>query len=213
MHLPARFDWGRAAALLALAVLLVVPSLSAQELKPIQLPQPQKTGGMPLMQALAQRQTTRAFRDQPLPMQTLSNLLWAAFGVNRPRTAKPGLGRTAPSAMNKQEVQLYVALAQGLYLYEAEASRLHPILAGDVRAKIGSGGPHAAVTIAYVADAKLDYAQVDTGFIGQNVYLFAASEGLNAWFYAFHGPEQYAALKLPKGMKALYGQSVGYPAK
>jgi nitroreductase len=200
----------RSAALLALAALLVVPALS-QELKPIPLPQPQVTGGMPLMQALAQRQTTRAFADQPLPLQTLSNLLWAAFGVNRP--AKAGLGRTAPSAMNKQEVQLYVALAQGLFVYEAEANRLRPVRSEDVRAKLGSGGPHAAVTIAYVADAKLDYAQVDTGFIGQNVYLFAASEGLNAWFYAFHGPEQSAVLKLPAGMKALYGQSVGFPPK
>jgi len=206
-----RFAWGRAAALLALATLLVVPALS-QELKLIQLPQPQRTGGMPLMQALANRQTTRAFADRPLPLQTLSNLLWAAFGVNRP--AKTGLGRTAPSAMNKQEVQLYVSLAQGLYVYEAEPNRLRPVLGGDVRAQIGGpAAAHAAVTIAYVADAKLDYAQVDTGFIGQNVYLFAASEGLNAWLYAFHGPEQTAALKLPAGMKALYGQSVGYPPK
>lgn len=211
MNLSVRSAWGRAAALLALAALLVVPALS-QELKPLQLPQPQMSGGMPLMQALAQRQTTRAFRDQPLPMQTLSNLLWAAFGVNRP--AKPGLGRTAPSAMNKQEVQLYVALAQGLFVYEAEGNRLRPVVSDDVRAKIGGhAAAHAAVTIAYVADAKLDYAQVDTGFIGQNVYLFAASEGLNAWLYAFHGPEQTAALKLPEGMKALYGQSVGYPPK
>lgn len=215
MQLPARLPLARSAALLALAASLwSVSALSAQELKPIALPQPQTTAGMPLMQALARRQTTRAFREQPLPMQTLSNLLWAAFGVNRPATVKPGLGRTAPSAMNKQEVDLYVVLAQGVYVYEAEADRLRPVAAGDVRGKIGTGAAaHAAVTLVYVADAKLDYAQVDTGFIGQNVYLFAASEGLNAWLYAFHGPEQTAALKLPEGMKALYGQSVGYPPK
>jgi nitroreductase len=212
MRLSVRPAITRSVALLGLAALLAAPAL-CQDLKPIQLPQPQVTGGMPLMQALAKRQTTRAFADKPLPLQTLSNLLWAAFGVNRPRDVKTGLGRTAPSAMNKQEVQLYVALAQGVFVYEAEANRLRPVVAGDVRAKIGSGGPHAAVTLAYVADAKLDYAQVDTGFIGQNVYLFAASEGLNAWLYAFHGPEQTAVLKLPEGMKALYGQSVGYPPK
>jgi nitroreductase len=217
MHIPVRFavSFRRPAALLALVVLLgAMPTLFAQELKPIQLPKPQITGGMPLMQALAQRQTTRAFQDKPLPLQTLSNLLWAAFGVNRPREVKAGLGRTAPSAMNKQEVELDVVLADGVYVYEAEANRLRPVLAGDVRAKISpAAAAHAAVTIAYVADAKLDYAQVDTGFIGQNVYLFAASEGLNAWFYAFHSQDVAAILKLPEGRKPLYGQSVGYPPK
>lgn len=192
-----------------IAVLVAVPAICQQA--PIQLPQPRMTGGMPLMEALAQRQTTRAFADKPLPMQTLSNLLWAAFGVNRPRETKPGLGRTAPSAMNKQEVQLYVVLAEGAYVYEAEQHQLRPVVAGDVRAKVAQGaGAHAAVTIIYVADSSLDYAQVDTGFIGQNVYLFAASEGLNAWIYALHGADVTGALKLPEGMKGLYGQSVGY---
>jgi hypothetical protein len=213
------FTFRRLAALLGLASLLwTVPALGAQELKPIQLPKPQVTGGMPLMQALAQRQTTRAFVDKPLPMQTLSNLLWAAFGVNRPRNVKPGLGRTAPSAMNKQEIELYVVLAQGVYVYEAETNLLRPVAAGDLRAKMGAPpAGQAAVTLVYVADAKLNYAQVDTGFIGQNVYLFAASEGLNAWFYALHGQQDAAAvgaaLKLPEGKSPLYGQSVGYPPK
>jgi nitroreductase len=183
-------------------------------LEPIQLPKPQITAGLPLMQALAQRKTTRAFLDKPLPLQTLSNLLWAAFGVNRPRDVKPGLGRTAPSAMNSQDIELDVVLPGGVYVYEAEANRLRPVQAGDVRAKISpDAAAHAAVTIVYVAAAKDDWAQVDTGFIGQNVYLFAASEGLNAWFYAFHGPEQSAALKLPAEKRALYAQSVGYPPK
>jgi nitroreductase len=205
--------------LFALAVLLsTVPALGAQDLKPIQLPKPQITAGVPLMQALAQRQTTRAFLDKPLPLQTLSNLLWAAFGVNRPREVKPGLGRTAPSAMNKQEVELYVVLAQGVYVYEAEANLLRPVVAGDMRAKMGAPpAGQAAVTLVYVADSKLNYAQVDVGFIGQNVYLFAASEGLNAWFYALHGKQDAtavaAALKLPAEKRPLYAQSVGYPPK
>lgn len=183
-------------------------------LKPIQLPKPQITAGLPLMQTLAQRKTTRAFLDKPLPLQTLSNLLWAAFGVNRPRDVKPGLGRTAPSAMNSQDIELDVVLADGVYIYEAEANRLHPVLAGDVRAKISpDAATHAAVTIVYAADAKDNFAQVDTGFIGQNVYLFAASEGLNAWFYTFHGPDVATILKLPAEKRALYAQSVGYPPK
>jgi nitroreductase len=169
---------------------------------------------MPLMQALAQRKTTRAFEDKPLPLQTLSNLLWAAFGVNRPRAVKPGLGRTAPSAMNSQDIELDVVLAGGVYVYEAEANRLRPVLAGDLRGKISPGpAAHAAVTLVYVAAAKDDYAQVDTGFIGQNVYLFAASEGLNAWFYTIHGQDVAATLHLSEKKHALYAQSVGYPPK
>ncbi len=196
--------------LIALIFIIVAASALCQQ-APIQLPTPQMSGGMPLMQALAQRQTSRAFADKPLPMQTLSNLLWAAFGVNRSRDVKAELGRTAPSAMNKQEIALYVVLADGAYVYEAEQNKLRPVVAGDVRAKVAQGaGAHAAVTIIYVADAKLDYAQVDAGFIGQNVYLFAASEGVNAWFYALHGADVVSALKLPEGQKALYGQSVGY---
>lgn len=199
-----------------LALLVAAPAMQAQELKPIQLPTPQTTGGKPLMQALAARHTTRAFREAPLSQQQLSNLLWAAFGVNRPRSVKEGLGRTAPSAMNRQEVQLYVILAQGAYLYDAEANQLKPVVAGDLRAKVGSeAAAHAAATIIYAADAKLDFAQVDTGFIGQNVYLFAASEGMNAWFYALHGAQDpaaiSAALKLPASLRPLYGQSVGFP--
>ena len=219
MHIPTLFASSRPGALLALMALLwAAPALRAQDLKPIQLPKPEITSGMPLMQALARRQTTRAFLDKPLPMQTLSNLLWAAFGVNRPRDLKPGLGRTAPSAMNKQEVELDVVLGQGVYVYEAEANLLRPVAAGDLRARMGAPpAGQAAVTLVYVADAKLDFAQVDTGFIGQNVYLFAASEGLNAWFYALHGQQDAtevgAALKLAAGRKALYAQSVGYPPK
>ena len=178
---------------------------------PIQLPKPEIKGWMPLMQALSLRQTSRDFAARPMPMQMLSNLLWAGFGVNRPRNVKSGLGRTAPSAMNKQEVQLYVVLADAAYLYEAEQNQLRPVVTGDLRAKVAQGaGAHAAVTIIYAADAKFETAQVDTGFIGQNVYLFAASEGLNAWFYALHGADVAGALKLPEGQKALYGQSVGY---
>lgn len=189
-----------------------MPVLAA-ELKPIQLPKPEITAGMPLMQALAQRRTTRTFQDKPLPPQALSNLLWAAFGVNRPRSVKAGLGRTAPSAMNKQDIELDVVLASGVYVYDAEANLLRPVMGGDLRGKVKSEAAHAAVTIVYVADAKDEFAQVDTGFIGQNVYLFAASEGLNAWFYTIRGQDVAAALNLPKERIPLYAQSTGYPAQ
>ena len=189
----------------------------AAELQPIQLPKPAITGGMPLMQALSARKTTRAFLDKPLPLQTLSDLLWAAFGVNRSREVMPGLGRamlgrTAPSARNTQDVQLDVVLADGVYLYDAEQNLLRPVVAGDLRGAISPApAAHAAVTIVYVAPAKDDYAQVDCGFIAQNVYLFASSDGLNAWFYTVHAQDVAAKLGLGADHVVLYAQSVGYP--
>ena len=215
MRIPASFRAGQPAAVAALlAMLCAAPAILAQELKPIQLPKPQITAGMPLMQALARRQTPRAFLDKPLPLQTLSNLLWAAFGVNRPREMKAGMGRTAPSAMNKQEIQLEVVLAEGVYVYEAEANVLRPLFAGDIRGKISpSAAAHAAVTLVYVAGAKDDFAQVDTGFIGQNVYLFCASEGLGT---VFRGAVDYAklakTLNLPDHQFVTFAQTVGYAA-
>jgi nitroreductase len=194
-----------------LAALLVAPTF-AQPLQPITLPKPQITGGMPLMQALTQRHTTRVFADRDLSLQTLSNLLWAAFGVNRPREVMRSMGRTAPSAMNSQDIELDVILPTGVYVYDAEQNLLHPILAGDLRASmLTEAEARAHVTILYVANAKDTFAQVDTGFIGQNVYLFAASEGLNAWFYTVKADRVTAALKLPDTRLPLYAQSVGYP--
>jgi nitroreductase len=203
-----------------MAALLAIPAVAQQTLpaatpKPdtrIQLPAPQTTGGMPLMQALAQRHTTRVFGDKKVSMQTLSNLLWAAFGVNRSRDVTPGLGRTAPSAMNSQDIELDVILPGGVYVYEAEQNQLRQILTGDVRAAVlTEAEAKAPVTILYVADAKDAFAQVDTGFIGQDVYLFAASEGLNAWFYTVKPGRVTAALKMPRSKVPLYAQSVGYP--
>jgi hypothetical protein len=184
----------------------------AADLQPMQLPAPQTTGGMPLMQALAQRKTTRAFLDKPLPPQMLSSLLWAAFGVNRPRDVMSGLGRTAPSARNTQDITLDVVLADGVYVYDAEQNRLRPVVSGDLRGAISPApAAHAAVTIIYVAPAKDNFAQVDCGFIAQNVYLFAASESLNAWFYTVHAQEVAAKLGLGADRAVLYAQSVGYP--
>ena len=187
------------------------PILGA-ELQPIQLPAPQITGGMPLMQALSARKTERAFLDKQLPPQTLSNLLWAAFGVNRPAEVKPGLGRTAPSARNTQDITLDVVLADGVYVYEAEENRLRPVVTGDLRSAITPApAAHGAVTIIYVAPTKDGFAQVDCGFIGQNVYLFAASQGLNAWFYASRPTDINSRLGIGSDKAVLYLQTVGYP--
>ena len=240
---------------LAIIALLSAPLASlAQDLKPIDLPKPQTTGGMPLMDALSARKTTREFGADKLPLQTLSNLLWAAFGVNRAemagRTPKPG--RTAPSAMNLQDIDLYVAFPDGVYLYEPVPHRLAPVIAKDVRALTNrnAAAGTAALCFIYVEDlgkrtappAKPPAAEtppsgtpppagappaakpqasappstsgeVDTGFIGQNVYLFCASAGLNAWFYGTNRDELAKALNLRPTQRVLYGQAVGLPKK
>lgn len=178
----------------------------------LELPAPQTAGGVPLMQALNNRRTTRAFADKPLSSQQLSNLLWAGFGVNRQHGPSSKPGRTAPSARNAQEVELYVLLAGGTFVYDAVNNQLRLVSASDQRSNVGTGAAaHAAVTIVFVAPASASYAQVDTGFIGQNIYLYAASEGLNAWFYALHNQDVAKALNLGPDKTPLYGESVGFP--
>jgi SagB-type dehydrogenase family enzyme len=202
-------------------VILLLPALAvAGELKPIELPPPQTTGGMPLMQALKARHSTREFSPRQLPLQVLSNLLWAAFGVNRPESGK----RTAPSAMNWQETDIYLATADGLYLYDAKGNKLDPVLGEDVRAAAGTQAfvAQAPVDLIYVSDlAKVSHANAedtilytaaDTGLIAQNVYLFCASEGLNV---VVRGSIDRAALakvmKLRPDQKITLSQTVGYP--
>lgn len=219
----ARFALPLVLALLTASGFLAAPaSTPAQTAAPAQqtivLPAPQTSGGMPLMQALGNRKTTRAFADRPLSPQQLSDLLWAGFGVNRKtmgadRSGHPVPGRTAPSGRNSQDIEIYVVLAQGAYRYDAVENQLQPVAAGDLRSKIGTGAAaHAATTLVFVAPAKDDpFGEVDTGFIGQNIYLYAASEGLNAWFYALHNQDVAGALHLGPDKMPLYGQSVGFP--
>jgi hypothetical protein len=132
-------------------VLLVCPSVtSAQELKRIKLSNPRLESGRPLMQVLKERSSSRAFSTEKVPLQVLSDLLWAAFGINRSDSEK----RTAPSARNWQEIDIYVATADGLYLYKAKTHTLEPILAGDIRAITGRQGfvRDVPVNLIYVAD-------------------------------------------------------------
>ena len=155
----------------------------AQEIQPIKLLPPQTEGGKPLMQALKSRMTQRDFSPQELPLQVLSDLLWAANGINRPESNH----HTAPTAMNMQEIDIYVAKSDGLYLFDAQANILKPVLAADIRALTGMQPfvKTAPVSLIYVADFSRMrgkdadfYAATDTGFISQNVYLYCASFGL-----------------------------------
>jgi len=186
----------------------------------IQLPNPQKEGGKPLMSVLNERMSARTFTSDKLPMQTLSNLLWAAFGINRPDGR-----RTAPSAKNWQETDIYVATADGVYLYDAKKNVLDTIATGDIRAITGEQ-PYvkdAPVVLIYVADySKVDAGSLDkqllvgadTGLISENVYLFCASEGLATVVRALIDRDALAKeLKLRPDQKIILDQCVGYPKK
>jgi len=206
-------------------------------LQPIALPDPRLDGGLPLAEAFRRRRTVREFSDEPLPLQVLGDLLWTACGVNRPDGPFGGVGRTAASASNSQEVEVYVVMRDGAYLYDPAMHRLLPVAAGDHRrialgARQASGGSNAPVRLVYVADldrlehtagfdepglhdpeVQKSYYYVDTGLIAGNVYLFAASRGLGAWFHNCDRAALAAALGLSKSQRPLFGQTVGYPAR
>ena len=204
-------------------------------MEPIILPEPVRKGGKTVLEALQLRHTNRNIGSRALPLQVLSNLLWAAFGVNREKTAFNKPGRTAPSASNSQEIDLYVALKGGLYLYEAIPHQLTPISTGDFRmlscsrraANLTSNTP---VNIFYVADlsrydlgpnqpdrrigepeVQKSYYYTDTGFIAQNINLFAASEGLATWFHNCDKVRVNAEFNLRPTQRILFAQTVGYP--
>ncbi|MCJ7547335.1 MAG: SagB/ThcOx family dehydrogenase [Deltaproteobacteria bacterium] len=211
------------AMLTALIFVLICPALVlAQDLNPIKLSAPQTNGGRPLMQVLKERKSSREFSSKELPLQVLSNMLWAACGVNRTDSGK----RTAPSAVNWQEVDVYVATAHGLYLYNAKTHTLQSVLAEDIRALTGrqSYVQEAPVNLIYVADLtrmanvtfdeKVFYSAADTGFIGQNVYLYCASEGLATVVRGLiDRPALEKAMKLRPEQRVTLAQSVGYPKK
>jgi len=204
----------------------------AGELQPIELLKPQKDGGKSVLAALQERKTTRNIKADKLEPQMLSNLLWAAFGVNREKASFGKAGRTAASASNSQEIDLYVALAEGVYLYESGGHRLMPVAAGDFRARAGrrSAGT-APVNIFYVVDltrydtsrrqpdrrigepeVQKSYYYTATGLIAGNVYLFAASQGLAAWFHNCNKETTAKEFKLRPEQRVLFAQTVGYPA-
>jgi nitroreductase len=202
---------------------------------PIILPEPMKRGEKTLLEALSLRQTNRNISPREIPPQVLSNLLWAAFGVNREKASFHKPGRTAPSASNSQEIDLYVALKSGLYVYEAIPHQLTPIAAGDFGMLSGHGRAskltqHTPVNIFYVVDlARYDlgtdqpdphigdpevqksYYYTDTGFIAQNINLFAASEGLATWFHNCDKDSIRVEFHLRPNQRILFAQTVGYP--
>jgi nitroreductase len=204
------------------------PSITDGTLDVIRLPHPMTAGGKPLMDALRDRQSSRDFSPAPLPEQVLSDLLWAAFGINRPDTGK----RTAPSALNWQETDIYVFTAQGAYLYDARENVLLPVAAGDHRGATGSAlqpfVKKAPLNLVYVVDAARSglmgrvmstedrdmFSNTAVGFISQNVYLFCASEGLATVVRGMVNRDALRTLlDLRPEQRIILAQSVGYPAE
>jgi len=191
-------------------------SLAAESSKVIELVSIDKEGGMPLMQALNDRKSSRSFEKHMLSDEHLSGLLWSAWGYNRPDKKK----RTAPSSMNKQEISIYCALENGLYLYNAEKHQLELILDKDLRSVTGKQTfvNSAPVNLIYVADTKKQSSSnssfANVGFISQNVYLYCASEGLGTvvrgWFDA---NKLHKAMGLKEKQSIILCQTVGYPQK
>lgn len=190
--------------------------------KIIQLPVPQKSGGMPLLDALANRRTSRSFSTKELDLQTLSNLLWAANGINRVEDSL----HTAPSAVNWQEIDIYISFAKGVYIYNAFQNRLELYMTGDIREATGRQPfvKDAPANLIYVADftrmgdrtveMKHWYSAADAAFIAQNVYLFSASEGLATVVRgAVEKEELKKAMKLSDHKHVVLCQSVGYPGE
>jgi nitroreductase len=198
---------------------LLLPAFG-QDLKAIQLPEPKLDPSKSLAQALKERKTSRDYATGNLSEQTLANLLWAAWGINRPESGR----RTAPTALNWQEIDVYVATPTAMYLYDPKANSLVPVVSGDIRSQTYTQPvfKDAPVDLVYVSDlAKMGEGEepvktiltaMDTGFVAQNVYLYCASEGLNTGFRVTLDKEKLGkTLKLRPTQKIMGAQSVGLP--
>ena len=187
----------------------------------LQLPPPQTLRNTPLIDALKLRKSSREFSDRELPLGVLSDLLWAAFGINRPDSGK----RTAPSARNWQEIDVYAVLAEGTFRYDAGAHTLQRKASGDLRALTGFQDfvGRAPLNLVYVAnltrmtDASAEdrtfYLAADAGFVAQNVYLVCAAEGLATVVRGLVNRKALAAeMGLRTDQKIVLAQTVGYPA-
>jgi nitroreductase len=204
-----------------------------RDLQPITLLEPVFDRCLTVFEALKIRRTSRAIGGRKIPLQILSDILWAAQGINRVKGPFGGPGRTAGSASNSQEICIYVAMEEGTYLYEPESHRLTAVATGDNRVlAIGPGqgkaGANAPVRLIYVVDInkfksagfkepglydpeiQKSYYFVDTGLIAQNVYLASSSLGLVSWFHNCNKAAVAKELKLKPHQRPLFGQTIGY---
>lgn len=205
----------------SVAAAVAATSGFAQAPQAIELPAPVMEGGKSLMQSLKERQSIRAYSDQALPKQTLSNLLWAAWGINRPQSN----GRTAPHWHNVYALDIYLAMADGVWRYEPKSNQLIFHMAGDLRAQTTTGQPFVAtapLNLIYAFDMSklvgttqseaIAAAAACVAMVGENVYLYCASAGLATVFRQNVPGEALAkALQLPSSQVVQFAQTVGYP--
>jgi SagB-type dehydrogenase family enzyme len=201
---------------------LAAVSISAQELQEIKLKAPNKTRGSATMKAFSDRHSDREYSPQELDLQDLSDLLWAANGVNRPDGK-----RTAPSAMNRQEIDVYAVRADGAYLYDAQAHSLKPVAAGDYRAAVAGSQDFAktapvcfvtVINLDKLGDPKAEHTRlmgaVDAGIVTQNINLFCAAVGLSTVPRASMDQDELRrVLKLSDSQLPIMNNPAGYPKK
>ena len=215
----------------SLLILIVAPWAQAQEQTALKLSEPGKTGGLSVMEAFSHRLSTRKWADSDISTQDLSDLLWAANGINRPSSKK----RTAPSAGNAQDVDIYVFTRDGIYLYDAASHALNLITSGDHRSEIDksrakksseasdseieSGAPVTLLLVTDISkfpfgseDQKLRWGAIDVGIVSQNISIFCAGEGLGTCPMAgFDEDALNTLLKLKETQKIFLRHPVGYP--
>lgn len=205
---------------LIVLITAMVTDVIGQELKPVKLNAPDKKRGLSIMETLEKRHSTREYADKELSLQDLSDLLWAANGVNRPATGK----RTAPSALNMQEISVYVCLPAGTYLYDAQKHSLQPVVREDIRPLVAGQQKFAAtapICLVLVADIarfqsgdkahNLLIGAMDAGIVSQNISLFCAGVGLETVPRASMNQEGLReALKLGDSEHLLMNHPVGY---
>jgi SagB-type dehydrogenase family enzyme len=211
-------------ALLTITSILVAAGPVRAEIAAIKLAQPDlKSKGLTVIQAMKNRKSDRVFADRDLTNQHLSEVLWAAGGINRDKMPDGGIGRTAPTGRNLQEIEIFAITKDGVYRYDPLAHELQPITDGDHRAAAGAQGyvASAPLNIIYVADLgkfksgddreKQVAAAIDLGHFSENVYLYCASAGLNVVSRTSINPGELAKLlKLDSHSRPLLGQTVGY---
>ena len=183
----------------------------------VALPAPAKTGGMPLMQTLAERKTIRDYKPAELDAATISEILYAANGVNRPDGK-----RTIPTAMNKQDLEVYIALPSAAYHYDAKANKLVKIADGDFRTELIANknmAQNSACILVYASDSSkfpndIKYPAIHVGEASQDVYLYAASKGLGTVSLGMYDEKGVRKVfKLEDKMTVILAQAVGVPAK
>lgn len=205
----------------AFFTLLLLPVITlGQGSGDIKLPEPNTKGGKPLMEALMNRHSSREFSKDRLDLQTLSDLLWAANGYNRPAEKK----RTAPSSMNYQEIDIYLSMHNGVFLWDAEKNILLQISDKDVRGDTGKQDfvKDAPLNIIYVAnfsrakdgktERQVNTSYANTGLIAENVYLYCASAGLNVVIRGYFDSQELSkAMNLGNLQQIILCQTIGKP--